>query len=112
MGATLAFLICSVGIAGLFYLDRDKSVRTSKSPLAARRLALDSSVETGLRLVRGGDAVRGILPQHSTGAPWTQLFSRLLSWPGRRPVPTKKQDNCPPQNERPDALILFLLLHN
>jgi exopolysaccharide production protein ExoQ len=31
MGAQLAFLICSVGIAGLFYLDRDKSVRTSKA---------------------------------------------------------------------------------
>jgi exopolysaccharide production protein ExoQ len=31
MGASLAFLICSVGIAGLFYLDRDKSVRTSKA---------------------------------------------------------------------------------
>src|SRR5579864_4337294 len=31
MGAQFAFLICSVGIAGLFYLDRDKSVRTSKA---------------------------------------------------------------------------------
>ena len=29
MGAPLAFLICSVGILGLFYLDRDKSVRVS-----------------------------------------------------------------------------------
>jgi exopolysaccharide production protein ExoQ len=29
MGASLAFLICSVGIAGLFYLDREKSVRNS-----------------------------------------------------------------------------------
>src|SRR5271156_5990869 len=31
MGTPLAFLICSLGIAGLFYLDRDKSVRTSKA---------------------------------------------------------------------------------
>jgi exopolysaccharide production protein ExoQ len=31
MSAQLAFLICSVGIAGLFYLDRDKSVRNSKA---------------------------------------------------------------------------------
>src|SRR5271166_4210052 len=31
MGTPLAFLICSVGIAGLFYLNRDKSVRTSKA---------------------------------------------------------------------------------
>ncbi len=31
MGATLALLIVSVGIAGLFFLDRDKSVRTSKA---------------------------------------------------------------------------------
>jgi exopolysaccharide production protein ExoQ len=31
MGATLALLICSIGIAGLFFLDRDKSVRTSKA---------------------------------------------------------------------------------
>jgi hypothetical protein len=29
MGAPLAFLICSVGVAGLFYLNRDKSVRNS-----------------------------------------------------------------------------------
>jgi len=31
MGAPLAFLICGVGIAGLFFLDRDKSVRNSKA---------------------------------------------------------------------------------
>jgi O-antigen ligase len=31
MDPRLAFLICSVGIAGLFYLDRDKSIRTSKA---------------------------------------------------------------------------------
>lgn len=29
MNSQLAFLICSVGIAGLFFLDRDKSVKTS-----------------------------------------------------------------------------------
>lgn len=31
MGAPLAFLICSIGIAFLFFLDRDKSVQTSKA---------------------------------------------------------------------------------
>ena|ERR1700733_1739586 len=31
MGAQLAFLLFSVGVAGLFYLDRDESVRTSKA---------------------------------------------------------------------------------
>ena len=31
MGAQLALLICSVGVAGLFFLNRDKSVRTSKA---------------------------------------------------------------------------------
>jgi len=31
MGAPLAFLIFSIGVAGLFYLDRDSSVRTSKA---------------------------------------------------------------------------------
>jgi exopolysaccharide production protein ExoQ len=31
MGATLALLICSVGVAGLFFLDHDNSVRTSKA---------------------------------------------------------------------------------
>lgn len=31
MGAPLALLICSVGIAGLFYLDRDSSIRNSKA---------------------------------------------------------------------------------
>src|SRR5271156_4089046 len=29
MNSQLAFLICGIGIAGLFYLDRDKSARTS-----------------------------------------------------------------------------------
>ena len=29
MGAPLAFLICSIGIAGLFFLNRDKSIRNS-----------------------------------------------------------------------------------
>jgi exopolysaccharide production protein ExoQ len=31
MGAPLALLICSLGVAGLFYLDRDKSIRASKA---------------------------------------------------------------------------------
>jgi exopolysaccharide production protein ExoQ len=31
MGAQLALLICTLGVAGLFFLDRDKSVRTSRS---------------------------------------------------------------------------------
>jgi len=31
MGTTLAFIVCSIGIAGLFFLDRDNSSRTSKA---------------------------------------------------------------------------------
>lgn len=31
MGAPLAILICSIGVAGLFYLNRDSSVRNSKA---------------------------------------------------------------------------------
>lgn len=31
MGFALAFLVCAAGVAGLFYLDRDKSQRVSKS---------------------------------------------------------------------------------
>jgi exopolysaccharide production protein ExoQ len=31
MGAPLALLICSIGVLGLFFLNRDKSVRTSKA---------------------------------------------------------------------------------
>ena len=31
MNPTLALLICACGIAGLFYLDRDKTIRTSKA---------------------------------------------------------------------------------
>lgn len=31
MGASLALLICSIGVLGLFFLDRDKSVRNSKA---------------------------------------------------------------------------------
>ncbi len=31
MNSTLALLLCSAGVAGLFYLDRDKTVRTSKA---------------------------------------------------------------------------------
>ena len=57
MGAPLALLVCSIGVAGLFYLNRDKSDRNSESPLAARHLALDSRVETGLGMV--GDRRRG-----------------------------------------------------
>src|SRR5271156_4476022 len=30
MGSSVALLVCGVGIAGLFFLDRDQSVRTSK----------------------------------------------------------------------------------
>src|ERR1700733_6288639 len=31
MKVWLAFLICSAGVGGLFYLDRDRTVRTSKA---------------------------------------------------------------------------------
>jgi exopolysaccharide production protein ExoQ len=31
MGSSLALLVCSIGVAGLFFLDRDKSVRPSKA---------------------------------------------------------------------------------
>ena len=31
MGTPLALLICHLGVAGLFFLDRDKSVRNSKA---------------------------------------------------------------------------------
>lgn len=31
MSSSLALLVCVLGIAGLFFLDRDKSLRTSKA---------------------------------------------------------------------------------
>jgi exopolysaccharide production protein ExoQ len=61
MGATLALLICSVGIAGLFFLDRDTSVRTSKAlwlPVIWIWIAGSRPVSTWLGT--GGDSAGGL----------------------------------------------------
>ncbi len=52
MGAQLALLVCSVGVLGLFYLDRDKSVQTSRRSLAPGHLDLDRRIEIRIQLVR------------------------------------------------------------
>ena len=83
MGASLAFLICSIGVAGLFYLDRDKSVRNSKAlwlPVIWLWIAGSRPVSAWLGI---GRRVRGLLsPQHSTGVPWTRLFLGCSSLAG------------------------------
>src|ERR1700690_486228 len=61
MNASLALLIFSVGIAGLFYLDRDKSIRTSKAlwlPVAWLWIAGSRPVSSwfGVSVYEGGIA--------------------------------------------------------
>ena len=74
MGAPLAFLIFSVGVAGLFYLDRDRSVRTSKAlwlPVIWIWIAGSRSFSAWLAAVGigGGSASSGVLESTLDGSP-------------------------------------------
>src|ERR1700682_470519 len=78
MGAPLAFLICSVGIAGLFFLDRDKSVRNSKAlwlPVIWLWIAGSRSVSVWLGT---GDASAGSLASTLDGSPMDAAIFEVL----------------------------------
>jgi exopolysaccharide production protein ExoQ len=80
MGAQLAFLIGSVGIAGLFFLDRDKSVRTSKAlwlPVFWLWLAASRPVSVWLGI--GGGESAGTLASTLDGSPMdAAIFETLI----------------------------------
>jgi exopolysaccharide production protein ExoQ len=79
MGAQLAFLICSIGIAGLFYLDRDESVQTSKAlwlPVTWLWIAGSRPVSVWLGT---GDRSAGALAQTMDGSPFdAAIFQALI----------------------------------
>jgi exopolysaccharide production protein ExoQ len=79
MGALLAFLICGLGVAGLFFLDRDKSVRTSKAlwlPVIWLWIAGSRSVSVWLG-AGGGSA--GALASTLDGSPMdAAVFQALI----------------------------------
>jgi exopolysaccharide production protein ExoQ len=70
MNIKIATLVCFVGIAGLFYLDRDKSIRTSKALwlpviwlwiIGSRPLSAWLSIWFGLNLDWSGKSIQGQL---------------------------------------------------
>jgi exopolysaccharide production protein ExoQ len=79
MGALLALLICSLGVAGLFFLDRDKSVRTSKAlwlPVIWLWIAGSRSVSVWLG---AGGGSRGALASTLDGSPMdAAIFQALI----------------------------------
>jgi exopolysaccharide production protein ExoQ len=78
MGSTLAFLICGIGIAGLFYLDRDKSVRTSLAlwlPTIWLWIAGSRPVSMWLGIGGGG---QGALSASLDGSPTDAVFYEVL----------------------------------
>jgi exopolysaccharide production protein ExoQ len=82
MGATLALLICSVGVAGLFYLDRDKSVRTSKAlwlPVAWLWIVGSRSVSAWLGVFGVQSGPAGQLASTLDGSPMdAAVFQALI----------------------------------
>jgi exopolysaccharide production protein ExoQ len=80
VGASLAFLICSLGVAGLFFLDRDKSVRTSKAlwlPVAWLWIAGSRSVSVWLG---SGGGSAGALSSTLDGSPMDAvIYSALMA---------------------------------
>ncbi len=82
MGASLAFLICSLGVAGLFLLDRDKSVRTSWALwLPVVWLLIASSRPVSLWLGSGG-APAGALNSTLDGSPMDAAIYAALMFAG------------------------------
>jgi exopolysaccharide production protein ExoQ len=81
MGATLALLICSVGVAGLFYLDRDKSVRTSKAlwlPVAWLWIVGSRSVSAWLGVFGVASGPAGQLASTLDGSPMDAVVFQAL----------------------------------
>src|SRR5579863_6644513 len=81
MGGPLALLICSVGVAGLFYLDRDKSVRNSKAlwlPVIWLWIAGSRPVTAWLGM--GGGESAGALASTLDGSPMdAAIFEALIA---------------------------------
>jgi exopolysaccharide production protein ExoQ len=78
MGASLALLICSVGVAGLFYLNRDKSVRNSKAlwlPVVWLWIAGSRSVSVWLG---SGGTSAGALASTLDGSPMDAAIFQVL----------------------------------
>jgi exopolysaccharide production protein ExoQ len=79
----ITFLICGLGIAGLFYLDRDKSVRTSKAlwiPVMWLWIAGSRSVSTWLGA--GGGGSENALTATLDGSPMDAAIFELLIFSG------------------------------
>jgi exopolysaccharide production protein ExoQ len=82
MGSTLAFLICGVGIAGLFFLDRDKSVRTSAAlwlPVIWFWIAGSRPISMWLGI---GGSGQGALNASLDGSPTDAIFFEVLIFAG------------------------------
>lgn len=79
MGTPLAFLICSAGIAGLFFLDRDKSVRPSKALwLPVIWLWIAGSRSVSVWLGTGGSSSAGNLAATLDGSPLDAAVFEVL----------------------------------
>lgn len=79
MGAQLAFLLFSVGVAGLFYLDRDESVRTSKAlwlPVMWICIAGSRAVSTWFGTTGAGSD--GVLASTLDGSPMDAAIFEVL----------------------------------
>jgi exopolysaccharide production protein ExoQ len=82
MGAPLALLICSIGVAGLFYLNRNTSVRTSVAlwlPVIWLWIVGSRPVSSWLG-IGGGSA--GALASTLDGSPWDAAFFGALMLAG------------------------------
>jgi exopolysaccharide production protein ExoQ len=78
MGAPLALLLCSIGVAGLFYLNRDSSVRTSKALwLPVLWLWIVGSRPVSAWFGIGGGSA-GALSSTLDGSPWDAAFFGVL----------------------------------
>jgi len=81
LGASLAFLICSLGIAGLFFLNRNASVRNSKALwLPVIWLWIVGSRPVSVWLGTGASAGQGGLDATLDGSPLdAAIFAALLT---------------------------------
>src|SRR5260370_3694868 len=78
MGSSLALFLCVVGIAGLFYLDRDKSARMSKGlwlPVIWICIVGSRPVSAWLGISQGSDAIQLVEGSPFDGA----VFGVLLA---------------------------------
>jgi exopolysaccharide production protein ExoQ len=97
MGFDLAFLVCAVGVAGLFFLNRDKSVRVSKAvwlPVIWLWINGSRSASTWIYVCTGisfGTAVGGNLSAQMDGSPLDALIYAALLAAGVAVLLRRKQ---------------------